>query len=115
MTDLLRNDLNDPRNLPNEELLRGLIGRLVEDLKKGEGDSDKRRQVEEWLRSLSEKYPEFSIEQGLRDYYLAEAARFKAQFDENADLIERLNLGRSVETYLEKAAEIDRRARENQP
>ena len=96
----------------NHELLRGVVDRLLDELKKGTGDKEKRRQVEEWMRSLCEKYPEFSIEHGLRDYYFAEAERLRKDFDSSTDLIEKLNLGRSVESFLDRAAEYDRRIAE---
>ena len=89
--------------------LRGVVRDLLEDLKKGKGDGDERRRVEDWLRALSDKYPEFEILSGLRDYYFAEAERLSTAFGTTADLVERLSLGRSIEGYLEKAAEIDRR------
>jgi len=92
-----------------QELLGGIVTALVDDLKKGVGDKDRRRQVEEWLRTLSEKYPEFHIEVGLRDYYVAEAERLRADFDKAAELSEKLILGRSVESFLDRAAEYDRR------
>ncbi|HEY0787551.1 MAG TPA: hypothetical protein VGE86_02840, partial [Thermoanaerobaculia bacterium] len=58
---------------PNHDLLKSVIHDLLASLTRGDADADKRRQVEEWLRILAEKYPEFRIESGLRDYYLAEA------------------------------------------
>jgi hypothetical protein len=90
-------------------LLRGVVESLLSDLKQGNGDKDRRRQVEEWMRTLSEKYPEFDIETGLRDYYLAEAQRLRADFDKSADLSEKLNIGRQVESFLDRAAEYERR------
>jgi hypothetical protein len=81
-------------------------------LKNGTGDKDRRRQVEEWMRTLAEKYPEFRIEAGLRDYYLAEAERLRAEFDKSAELGEKLALGRSIESFLDRAAEYDRRLSE---
>ena len=90
-------------------ILEGVVKTLLENLKSGEGDKDRRRQVEEWMRTLAEKYPEFTIEAGLRDYYLAEAARLRADFDKAADLTEKLGLGRSIESFLDRAAEYDRR------
>ena len=95
-------------------LLREVVESLLRDLKNGSGDRDKRRHVEEWMKSLSEKYPEFGVEEGLRDYYLAEAQRLRGDFDNTKDLSERLNLGRSVEGFLEKATEYDRRVRERE-
>ena len=50
------------------------------------------------MRTLAEKYPEFQIEIGLRDYYLAEAERLRADFDKSAELTEKLGLGRSIES-----------------
>jgi hypothetical protein len=100
----------ESRKLERGDLLEGVIDELIEDLKSGRDDSEKRRQVEDWLRSLADKYPEFPIEQGLRDYYLAEAERLRGTFTSSTDLAEKLALGRSVEGYLEKAAEIERRA-----
>lgn len=90
-------------------ILSGVVTRLLEDLKSGAGDKDRRRQVEEWMRTLAEKYPEFHIEAGLRDYYLAEAERLRADFDKSAELAEKLALGRSIESFLDRAAEYDRR------
>lgn len=86
-------------------VLRGVVASLLTDLKAGTGDRDKRRQVEEWMKSLAEKYPEFGVESGLRDYYLAEADRLKGEFEKSTDLTEKLNLGRSIEMFLDKAAE----------
>jgi hypothetical protein len=97
---------------PNLALLETVIRDLLDALKRGDGDGDKRRQVEEWLRILAEKYPEFRIESGLRDYYLAEAKRLTDEFAATGDLNEKLNLGRSVESYLDRAAEYGRRADE---
>ena len=94
------------------QILSGVVKTLLEDLKTGNGDKDRRRQVEEWMRMLAEKYPEFQIEPGLRDYYLAEASRLRADFDKSTDLTEKLALGRSIETFLDRAAEYDRRAAE---
>ena len=102
--------------MPNEALqqqraqfLEGVVTTLLTDLKTGVGDKDRRRQVEEWMRTLAEKYPEFRIESGLRDYYLAEAERLRADFDKSSDLTEKLGLGRSIESFLDRAAEYDRR------
>ncbi len=91
------------------QLLGGVVETLVDDLKKGTGDKDRRRQVEEWLRTLSEKYPVFKIEIGLRDYYVAEAERLRADFDKATELSEKLMLGRSIESFLDRAGEYDRR------
>jgi len=91
------------------QILSGVVDALLGDLKKGNGDRDRRRQVEEWMRTLAEKYPEFKIEVGLRDYYLAEAQRLRTEFDKAADLTEKLALGRNIETFLDRAAEYERR------
>ena len=94
------------------ELLSGVVKVLLDDLKQGRGDKDRRRQVEEWLRGLAEKYPEFAIETGLRDYYLAEAKRLRSDFDQSPELNDRLNPGRSIDGFLDRAAEYDRRITE---
>jgi len=94
------------------KLISGVIETLLTDLKSGSGDKDRRRQVEEWLRTLAEKYPEFKIETGLRDYYLAEAERLRAEFDKAAELAEKLGLARSIEGFLDRAADYDRRITE---
>ena len=91
------------------DILSGVVSTLLSELKSGSGDKDRRRQVEEWMRTLAEKYPEFHIEAGLRDYYLAEAQRLRTEFDKSSDLTERLGLGRSIESFLDRAAEYDRR------
>jgi hypothetical protein len=91
------------------QILSGVVTTLLSDLKGGTGDKDRRRQVEEWMRTLAEKYPEFRIELGLRDYYLAEATRLRADFDKSTDLTEKLGLGRSIESFLDRAADYDRR------
>lgn len=96
-------------------VLQGVVTDLLAALKSGDGDRDKRRHVEEWLRALAEKYPEFRIESGLRDYYLAEAGRLREEFDAATDLGEKLTLGRSVESFLDRATEYGRRAGEAQP
>lgn len=96
-------------NQQKQQILSGVVQTLLDDLKSGTGDKDRRRQVEEWMRTLAEKYPEFHIEVGLRDYYLAEAARLRSDFDKAADLTEKLVLGRSIESFLDRAAEYDRR------
>src|SRR5438477_9085872 len=95
-----------------QQILAGVVTSLLSDLKDGNGDKDRRRQVEEWMRTLAEKYPEFKIEAGLRDYYLAEAQRLRADFDKATELTEKLSLGRSVESFLDRAAEYDRRIAE---
>jgi hypothetical protein len=92
-----------------QDLLRGIVDTLLGDLKSGVGDKDRRRQVEEWLRTLAEKYPEFAIESGLRDYYLAEAERLRGEFDKSTELAEKLSLGRNVESFLDRAADYARR------
>ena len=91
------------------QILSGVVTTLLDDLKSGTGDKDRRRQVEEWMRTLAEKYPEFKIETGLRDYYLAEAQRLRDDFDKATELTEKLTLGRSIESFLDRAAEYDRR------
>ena len=91
------------------QILSGVVSTLLGELKNGTGDKDRRRQTEEWMRTLAEKYPEFSIETGLRDYYLAEAERLRADFDKTAELSEKLALGRSIESFLDRAADYDRR------
>lgn len=93
-------------------ILSSVVTTLLADLKSGEGDKDRRRQVEEWMRGLAEKYPEFGIETGLRDYYLAESERLRTDFDKTVDLAEKLALGRNIESFLDRAAEYDRRLRE---
>src|SRR3989440_2129933 len=95
-----------------QEVLRGVVTSLLADLKNGGGDKDKRRQTEEWLRGLAEKYPEFAIESGLRDYYMAEAQRLRAEFEKAADIGEKLALARSIEGFLDRAAEYERRMAE---
>ena len=94
------------------QILAGMVSTLLSDLKSGAGDKDRRRQVEEWMRTLAEKYPEFKIEAGLRDYYLAEATRLRADFEKANDLGEKLTIGRHIESFLDRAAEYDRRAAE---
>ena len=64
------------------------------------------------MRTRAEKYPEFKIEVGLRDYYLAEAQRLRGDFDKASDLTEKLSLGRNIETFLDRAADYDRRISE---
>ena len=94
------------------DILRGVVEALLNDLKNGTGDKDRRRQVEEWMRTLAEKYPEFRIESGLRDYYLAEAERLRADFGKSTELNEKLALARSIESFLDRAADYDRRIAE---
>ena len=103
---------NDALQQQRIEILSGVVSTLLGDLKSGVGDKDRRRQVEEWMRTLAEKYPEFKIEIGLRDYYLAESGRLRADFDKSTDLTEKLALGRSIESFLDRAAEYDRRSAE---
>ena len=103
---------NDEVQTQRLSILSGVVTNLLSELKSGAGDKDRRRQVEEWMRTLAEKYPEFQVEQGLRDYYLAEATRLRADFDKAADLTEKLALGRSIESLLDRAADYDRRVRE---
>ena len=92
-----------------QQILSGVVQTLLTDLKNGTGDKDRRRQVEEWMRTLAEKYPEFKIEVGLRDYYLAEATRLREDFQKTDDLTEKLALGRHIESFLDRAADYDRR------
>lgn len=102
----------EPETTPEKEsaeTLRIVVETLLLELRNGAGDRDKRRPVEEWMKSLAEKYPEFSIENGLREYYLAEAERLRVDFDKAPDLTEKLNLGRTIELFLDKASEIARR------
>ena len=94
------------------QLIQGVVESLLSDLKTGTGDKDRRRQVEEWMRTLAEKYPEFHIEVGLRDYYLAEAERLRAEFDRATELSDKLALARSIEGFLDRAADYDRRIKE---
>ena len=94
------------------ELLAGVVESLLDDLRKGAGDKDRRRQAEEWMRTLAEKYPEFHIENGLRDYYVAEAERLRADFDKSTDIAEKIALGRSMESFLDRAADLDRKIEE---
>ena len=103
---------NEALQAQRTEILAAVVGTLLSDLKTGVGDKDRRRQVEEWMRTLAEKYPEFKIEAGLRDYYLAEAERLRADFDKSAELAEKLSLARSIESFLDRAAEYDRRISE---
>jgi hypothetical protein len=95
-----------------QAILSGVVTTLINDLKSGNGDKDRRRQVEEWLRGLAEKYPEFKIESGLRDYYLAEAQRLRTEFEKSSELAEKLGLARSIEGFLDRAAEYERRVAE---
>jgi hypothetical protein len=94
------------------QILSGVVKTLLDDLKSGAGDKDRRRQVEEWMRTLAEKYPEFQIESGLRDYYLAEAERLRIDFEKTTELNEKLALGRSIEGFLDRAADYARRIAE---
>ena len=103
---------NEALQQQRTQLLSGVVTTLLADLKNGTGDKDRRRQVEEWMRTLAEKYPEFKIEAGLRDYYLAEAERLNAEFTKSSDITEKLTLGRSIESFLDRAAEYDRRLAE---
>ncbi len=96
-------------NAQKQQILSGVVTTLLNDLKNGNGDKDRRRQVEEWMRTLAEKYPEFKIEVGLRDYYFAEAERLRGDFDKATELSEKLILGRNIESFLDRAAEYDRR------
>ena len=104
--------MNEALQQQRMQILSGVVSTLLSDLKSGNGDKDRRRQVEEWMRTLAEKYPEFKIETGLRDYYLAEAERLRADSDKSSELTEKLALGRSIESLLDRAAEYDRRISE---
>lgn len=103
---------DDPVKQQKQQTLASIVTSLLEDLKAGTGDKDRRRQVEEWLRTLAEKYPEFSIELGLRDYYLAESERLRTEFIQATELADKLSIARSVESFLDRATEYDRRAKE---
>ncbi len=105
----MRRMANEAVQQKRMQILSGVVTTLLEDLKSGVGDKDRRRQVEEWMRTLAEKYPEFKIEVGLRDYYLAEAERLRLDFEKSGELAEKLALGRSIESFLDRAAEYDRR------
>jgi hypothetical protein len=102
----------EPLHDQRTQILSGVVSTLLADLKNGAGDKDRRRQVEEWMRTLAEKYPEFHIESGLRDYYLAEAERLRIDFEKAAELNEKLALGRSIEGFLDRAADYARRIAE---
>jgi hypothetical protein len=102
----------EPLKDQRTQILSGVVATLLEDLKSGAGDKDRRRQVEEWMRTLAEKYPEFHIETGLRDYYLAEAERLRADFEKASELTEKLALGRSIEGFLDRAADYAKRIAE---
>ncbi|HEY6843195.1 MAG TPA: hypothetical protein VI391_03440 [Thermoanaerobaculia bacterium] len=104
--------MSDDVQQQRQQILSGVVDALLNDLKRGNGDRDRRRQVEEWMRTLAEKYPEFKIEAGLRDYYLAEATRLRAEFEKAADLTEKLALGRNIESFLDRAADYERRIAE---
>jgi hypothetical protein len=103
---------NEPIHEQRMQILATVVTTLLADLRSGAGDKDRRRQVEEWMRTLAEKYPEFKIENGLRDYYLAEAERLRGDFEKATDLAEKLALGRSIESFLDRAADYDRRMRD---
>ncbi|HXA15519.1 MAG TPA: hypothetical protein VN380_00895 [Thermoanaerobaculia bacterium] len=102
----------EPLQDERTKILSGVVTTLLADLKNGAGDKDRRRQVEEWMRTLAEKYPEFKIETGLRDYYLAEAERLRVDFEKATELNEKLALGRSIEGFLDRAADYSRRIAE---
>ena len=42
-------------NEQKQQILSAVVSTLLEDLKSGNGDKDRRRQVEEWMRTLAEK------------------------------------------------------------
>lgn len=100
---------NEVIDQQKQNVLAGVVKSLLDDLKNGTGDKDRRRQVEEWMRTLAEKYPEFKIEVGLRDYYIAEASRLRGDFDKATDISEKLGLARSIESFLDRAADYERR------
>ena len=102
----------EPLHDQRTQILSGVVKTLLDDLKNGSGDKDRRRQVEEWMRTLAEKYPEFQIESGLRDYYLAEAERLRIDFEKAVELNEKLALGRSIEGFLDRAADYAKRIAE---
>ena len=102
----------EPLHDQRTKILEGVVKTLLDDLKTGAGDKDRRRQVEEWMRTLAEKYPEFQIETGLRDYYLAEAERLRLDFEKATELSEKLALGRSIEGFLDRAADYAKRIAE---
>jgi len=102
----------EPLHDHRTQILSGVVTTLLADLKNGAGDKDRRRQVEEWMRTLAEKYPEFQIETGLRDYYLAEAERLRIDFEKVVELNEKLALGRSIEGFLDRAADYAKRIAE---
>ena len=108
----MTNEASSSLQTQRMNLLEGVVTKLLEELKTGAGDKDRRRQVEEWMRTLAEKYPEFKIEVGLRDYYLAEAERLRGDFDKSGELSEKLALGRMIESFLDRAADYDRRIAE---
>lgn len=91
----------------DKSLLGQVAAGLIEDLKRGAGDEQKRRQAEDWLKGLADKQPSLDIATGLREYYLAEAERLRDQFTQADDLGRRLDVGRSIESFLEKAHEIE--------
>ncbi len=95
-----------------QQILSGVVSSLLDDLRSGSGDKDRRRQVEEWMRALADKYPEFNIETGLRDYYLAEAERLREDFGTATDISEKLSLGRAIEGFLDRATDYERRISE---
>ena len=105
---------NEALQQQRTQILSGVVTTLLTELRNGSGDKDRRRQVEEWMRTLADKYPEFQIEAGLRDYYVAEAERLKSVFEQTSDLAEKLALGRSIESFLDRAGEYDRRIAERQ-
>jgi len=104
--------VTDSAAVPKTQILSGVVKTLLDDLKSGTGDKDRRRQVEEWMRTLAEKYPEFGIETGLRDYYVAEAGRLRGDFEKATELAEKLQLARNIESFLDRAADYERRISE---
>src|SRR5947209_11171653 len=61
------------------QILSGVVKTLLDDLKNGAGDKDRRRQVEEWMRTLAEKYPADQGEASLRNFSPAEAELIATQ------------------------------------
>ena len=45
----------EPLHDERTQILSGVVTTLLADLKNGAGDKDRRRQVEEWMRTLAEK------------------------------------------------------------
>src|SRR3954462_1222508 len=99
----------EPLHDQRTQILSGVVKTLLDDLKTGAGDKARRRQVEEGMRTLAEKYPEFQIETGLRDYYRAEADRVRLGCEKATEPNEKLALGRWIEGCRGRAADYARR------